>query len=114
MSGESDWMEALRAECARTSQAKVAGRLGYSGSVVSQVLKGAYPGSIERVEQAVRGLLMGGRVACPELGDVEGHVCLDHQKRARTHTPSNPFRVRMFRACRKCPRFTKEKTDEAL
>lgn len=103
-----DWIEALRAACAAESQRRVAGRIGYSASVVSQVLAGVYPGDLAAVEQAVRGALMNGVVACPELGSIEGHLCVGWRRAARRFAATNSMRVRMYRACRACPRFTGE------
>lgn len=105
---EEDWIAALRAECARRSQGKVAEDIGYSAPVISAVLKGSYAANTRKIEQAVRGALMNGRVICPELGTVEAHKCLENQKRARRKEMTNPFRTRMTKACRKCHRFTGE------
>ena len=58
--GEPDWLARLRDESDRTSQRHVAARLGYSASMVNQVLGGTYPGGLKRVENAVRSILMSG------------------------------------------------------
>ncbi len=41
---ESSWIEIMRAACAGGSQREVSRQIGYSQSVVSQVLKGTYKG----------------------------------------------------------------------
>lgn len=105
MSDDLDWVAVLRAECAETSQGKVASAIGYSGSVVNQVLKGVYKGDIARVELVVRGRFMGGEVMCPALGAIRADTCVDHQKRAKKFNPTNRMRTQMYRACQACPRF---------
>lgn len=105
---DADWIAALRAEADRTSRSAAAKQIGYSPAVVTQILNGKYAGNVERVEQAVRGALMGGMVACPELGQVAGDVCLRHQRNARNFSGANSFRVRMMRACKGCARFKGE------
>lgn len=103
-----DWIEALAKACTAASQARIAKRLGYSAGVVSSVLRNAYAGNMEAVETAIRGALMGGTLICPELGEIKGDVCTDNRRRAQTFQNTNSHRVRMFRACRNCPRFKGE------
>jgi hypothetical protein len=78
------WRERLAAECARTSQSKVAAAIGYSPTVVNQVLGGSYPGDLKAVE----GAFMRATVACPVLGEIPGNRCLEEQHRpfASTNT----------------------------
>ena len=97
-----DWLEALREACLKSSQAKVATKLGVSTALISQVLNGKYPGDLNAIEKAVRGLYLGETVTCPLLGAISGKLCLDWQKKPFAAT--NEFRVMMFRACRdSCP-----------
>ncbi|MBI2313545.1 MAG: XRE family transcriptional regulator [Betaproteobacteria bacterium] len=96
-----DWIEALRAECVRTSQAQAARRIGRSAAVVNQVLKGTYKGNLRDVEARVRGALMRATLACPVLGEIPTNRCLDEQARPRAST--NPLRVALYRACQTCP-----------
>lgn len=96
-----DWIDALRRACEQETQASVAERIGYSASVISLVLKGRYRGNIAAVEQAVRGALMDERLECPILGEVRADVCREHQ--TRPFSATNPVRVRLYRACRRCP-----------
>ena len=96
------WLKRLRAECARTSQAKVAAALGYSSSVVNQVLAGAYEGDLKAVQKAFEGAFLGAVVDCPVLGRLAAHRCLAHQRAPFAAT--NPTRVALYRACRGgCP-----------
>jgi hypothetical protein len=99
-----DWVTRLAEECARTSQSKVAGRLGYSGSVVSAILHAKYKGSLEAVEEKVRGVLMGARVECPALGSISTVSCREWRDRAADFSGHNALRVKMYRACCGCPR----------
>ncbi len=108
MSGEPDWIDALRAECLRTSQNKTADKIGYSGAAISTVLKGKYRGNLKRIEQAVRGALMNGKIACPALGEIPANECVQHLRNAARWQGTNTMRAKMYRACRACPRFTKE------
>lgn len=97
-----DWIEALHAECERTSQARAAVRLGVSASMVNQVLRGAYKADTSRLEARVRGELMAEVVICPVVGELSRRVCQDIQRQPFAAT--NPMRVELFRACRNgCP-----------
>lgn len=98
----SDWIEALRTECERTSQSRTARRLGVSPTMVNQALNGTYKGNIARLETLVRGELMSETVECPVLGEITKRRCLDEQ--ARPFAPTNPQRVACYKACRSgCP-----------
>lgn len=102
-----DWITALRTECARTSQRKVAQRLrqpdGYpSEAILSQVLSGKYPGRTDRLQDLVEGAFMGAKVQCPVLGTIGRDTCAEHQ--ARPYAPTNHLRIQLYRACRSgCP-----------
>ena len=106
-----DWIVALAEACAETSQNAVAARLSRSASLVSTVLRGSYRGDMAAVEERVRGVLMRSVVDCPEIGTVPAQACQDWRARAREWTGVNAMRVRMFRACRICPRNRKEAKD---
>ncbi len=94
-----DWVSEL-ASLADQSGLKGAGeRISYSASAVSSVLSNAYKGDLPRVEQAVRGALMGLIVNCPVLGELPRNQCLDWQK--SPFSTSDSMRVRVFRACRR-------------
>jgi len=106
-----DWIVALAEACAETSQNAVATRLSRSASLVSTVLRGTYRGDMAAVEERVRGVLMRSVVECPEIGAIPTQTCQDWRARSRTWTGVNAMRVRMFRACRTCPRNRKDKDD---
>ena len=93
-----DWMQALREACSSESQAVVGARIGYSGSVVSQVLSGKYRGRLDHVREAVEGALLGATVECPVLGTLARHLCIEHQ--GRPFAATNPVRVQLYHACR--------------
>ncbi|MDT8383029.1 MAG: transcriptional regulator [Gammaproteobacteria bacterium] len=95
-----DWVQLMAENCDQTSQASFATRIGYSPAVVNTVLGCKYKGDIGAVKQAVEGALMHATVQCPVYGDLEGHHCLEYQRRKFAAT--NPTRVRLFRACRDC------------
>lgn len=97
-----DWVLALALECDRTSQNQAAKAIGYSSAAVSQVINRKWPRDLTSIEQAVRGVLMAEKVACPVVGDLPKDVCQNHQK--STWAPHNPQRIAFYRACRSnCP-----------
>jgi len=102
MSKTSDWKQALRDECRRTSQARAAQLIGYSPAVVNQVLKGTYKGDYRAVEEAVRGALMGATVDCPVIGEMPRNRCIEHQRRASAFAATNPLRVQLYKTCPTC------------
>lgn len=101
--GPPDWVEVLAREADETSQAKVAKRLGRSNGVVSQVLRNCYPGSMPRIEELVRGQLMAATRDCPALRIVSTADCQRWRERSEVFPQGNPERLRMFRACNRCP-----------
>ena len=104
----SEWIAALAAECARTSQAAAARRLGVSGAMVSQVLKGRYTGRLDRLERRVRGELLQGTAICPVLGRISTKQCEDEQ--SQPFSTASRLRAAVYRACRDgCPNFRAKK-----
>lgn len=98
---EPAWISVMRETAARIGQPKTAERIGYSTTVVNQVLKGKYKGDLNRVEERVKGALMGALVICPVLGELARDRCLDHQRAPFAAT--NPSRVQLWHACKRCP-----------
>lgn len=109
--GEPDWIAVLRKEAERTSQAQVAKRLRLSQGVVNQVLNGKYPAKTDNVESRVRGEFMRQTVDCPVLEEISTRACLDNQRRPWAAT--NPQRVQLYLACRKCEHATLFSNGEA-
>jgi DNA-binding transcriptional regulator YdaS (Cro superfamily) len=99
MNDSNAWLDALRAERARTTQARVATRLGVSEGTVSQVLSGTYQADTSRIERRVRGELMGQEVSCRVLMDISMKLCQDVQERPRG-AGSNPSYLQCHAACR--------------
>lgn len=95
-----DWLQILRDECALRGQKAVAANIGYSTSVISQVLKGTYPGDVKSVQAAVQGALMGVSVDCPVIGEIPRQRCIQYQR--QPYTPTNPMRVQLHRTCPTC------------
>ncbi len=107
-----DWVAVLVQECDRASQSAVAEKTGLSATAVSLAIRKRYPGNMKTIESAVRDVFMSAPVQCPALkAEIESGVCRKYRKRAETWTHGNPFRVRMIRACRACPKF-KPSSDE--
>ena len=103
-----DWVLQLASEVELSSQAKVAGKLKISSSSISQVLRKKYGASLANIEAAVRGNYMDEDVKCPALGLIGAHKCRDWRRKAGDYQATNAHRVRMFRACNNCPKFTGE------
>lgn len=103
-----DWVETLALECDRSSQSKVAKALDRSGALVSQVLNRKYAGSMDRVEELVRGVFLDSKVACPSLGEIPVNECQNWRDKAARFVMASPLRLRMYRACNACPRNQKE------
>lgn len=103
-----DWVVTLALECGRRSQVAVAHDLGRSGAVVSQVLHKTYPADMKHIEERVRGMFLDAKITCPAWGDLPLQECQDWREKSRTFALGNPTRVRMYRACSKCPRNQKE------
>ena len=106
-----DWVLVLAEQCALSSQSKVAKRLNRSASLVSYVLRAKYPGDMDAVEDVVRGVFMARTLSCPALGEISTADCRDWVAKSKTFSNENSERVRMYRACRNCPRFKKEPAD---
>lgn len=97
-----DWVEELAKEATSTSAVETAKKIGYSAAVLSHVFANAYTGDLTRVEEKVRGALMGATVDCDVLGQIGRDHCLDQQRKPFTATSS--IRSKLFRACRGgCP-----------
>lgn len=82
------------------SQVRVAEELRVTGPVVSMLLKDKYPGSVEVMEQRIRGQFMSETVRCPVMGDLSKRSCLDNQALPMAFT--NPVRAALGRACKSC------------
>lgn len=97
---EPDWIHALREACKARKQNAVAAEIGYSATVVSQVLSGTYKGDLKAVQQKVEGALMGLTVDCPVVGELPRNRCLEYQRQSFAAT--NHLRVQFSKACRGC------------
>lgn len=99
-----DWVEELAQAADRLGQKKAGELIGYSNGAVSQVLAAKYGGDVGRIEERVRGALMGLTVTCPVIGEMSRDTCLDWQAKPKAATSA--LRMRMFHACRNnCPNF---------
>lgn len=99
-----DWLTALRAACERSSQARVAEKLGVSDTTLSQVLSGTYRASTLRIERRVRGVLLGETCQCPVMYDPPLHLCQQVQER-KFEQIANPQYAQAWLACRGLGRF---------
>ena len=103
MTSEPRWLKLLRAEAERTSIGKVAIRVGYSRTAISQVLAGKYPGDMAKLERmALAALELPLAVACPFLKlNLPTTMCREFStKAAQIH---NPVAMQHWRACQQCP-----------
>ena len=101
------WIDVLQDECERTSQREVSKKLGYSATTISLVLNGTYKGDLNAVERAVKVKLTTNSVSCPILGQITAMDCSSHQ--SKPFSSSSSLRVKLFKACRKCPNNTKRR-----
>ena len=107
----SAWIEVLRVASANGKQKSVAKQIGYSSSVISQVLTGTYRDelpperrqqALKRIQMAVEGALLKAEVACPILGELPQQKCIELQR--RPFSAANPTDVQLYRSCRGgCP-----------
>ncbi|MBL8575093.1 MAG: transcriptional regulator [Hyphomicrobiaceae bacterium] len=95
-----EWVATLAEEANRSSQTEVAKRLGYSPTVISQVLGAKYPGDLRRVEDVVRGALLAAVVECPVLGEIGRDRC--RQEQSSPFRATNSTRSLLRRACKSC------------
>ena len=102
--GLPDWVLVMAEHCDQIGQPAVAQRIGMSTSVVSDTLRSKYKGRLDRVQERVKGALMGETVSCPVLGDdLPRDRCLHLQ--GRPFAATNPERVQLYRTCPACPHF---------
>lgn len=98
---DSAWLDVLRQHRSAHGGKASAEAIGYSATVVSQVLTGNYKGDLKAVRQKVEGALMGAVVDCPVIGELPRNRCLEYQRLPFAAT--NPNRVRFASACPTCP-----------
>lgn len=100
-----DWVAELAAYADLHGAKATAKAIGYSAAVVSVVLnRGKLFASFDavRIEQSVRGSLMGLTVDCPVLGTIGRDRCLAEQK--EPFRASSAHRAQLYHACRGgCP-----------
>ncbi|MEH7830356.1 hypothetical protein [Gemmobacter denitrificans] len=106
-----DWVQTLAIQCGKTSQARVAKALGRSTTIVSQILNNKYPAGTAGIEERVRGVFEKAMADCPSLGPIPVNQCQDWRGKAGEFLVGNPMRVRMYRACHRCPRYKPEPED---
>lgn len=99
-SQEGDWVAVLRRRCEGSTRAAIAAELGASPPIISSVLNSNYPHDTSRLEGKVRGLYMAATVDCPILAEISRKLCIEHQ--GRRFAATNPTRVALYRACRRC------------
>jgi len=98
-----DWVQELAAY-ADVHGAKVAAeRIGYSVAAVSVIINGKGDKlNLARIQEIVRGTIMGVLVDCPERGEMARDVCMGWQ--SRPYSVTSAAAVQMYRACRSgCP-----------
>lgn len=93
-----DWVIELARLADREGLRGAGKRAGYSASAISTVINACYRGDMARVEETVRGALMGHVVDCPVLGEIGRDQCLAWQKKPFAATSS--ARAAVYRACR--------------
>ncbi|KAF0674365.1 sigma factor-like helix-turn-helix DNA-binding protein, partial [Profundibacterium mesophilum] len=79
--------------CDESTQNKVAKKLGYSGSLISQVLRRNYAAKLGGVEEAVRGVYMRQTVECPALGTIPSNECRQWRRKADRFQGTNTLQM---------------------
>lgn len=97
------WVLGLAEQCARSSQRRVADRMGISAAVVSNIIAAKYPGDMQGMEDRYRGAFEMETVRCPALGDLTLDRCREWRKKSKRLISANARNVTMFRACARCP-----------
>lgn len=92
------WVETLAEAVNGSSQVDVSVRLGFSNSLISQVLSKSYRGDMAAVSRRVAGALMGERVTCPVMGDIGRDHC--EREQSRPFAATSALRTALFHACR--------------
>lgn len=82
------------------SRAAAARRLGIDRASVSTLLANKYPASTEKMARTI--MAWASLVECPVLGPITGNQC--QTEREKPFIAANPSRIRLYRACRSCPR----------
>lgn len=98
-----EWTQELARRCEATSQNRVAEALNVSAAQISQALRNKYKGDMKKLRDRVEGKFMSQTIACPELGNLPLNECRDWRGRAASAGSANMMRVKMFRACNRCP-----------
>ena len=99
---QTDLMNLVREKVAQIGQAAAARELDYSASALNQVLHGKYVGNVDNFLARVRERWSHDLRACPVLGDITYGRCAE--ERAKPFSAASPMRVRLSRACERCPR----------
>lgn len=101
-----DWIGEIASLCDTKGLKAAAKMTGYSTSAISTVINAKYQGDIERVEEAVRGALMGVKVECPVLGEIGRDRCLTEQ--VEPFRATSAHRAQLYHACRgECKNYRK-------
>lgn len=96
-----DWLTLLRNKAKEKGRRQVEQDVGFSKTTLSQVLNEKYAGNLDNVKEKVIAAYTDVEVNCPVLGDIPVRRCLSEQ--VKPFTPSNPQRVRLYKACMSCP-----------
>lgn len=82
------------------SKHAAAEKIGVNRATVSTLLANKYPANTGRMEKAI--MAWASSANCPVLGEITGQQC--QSERNKPFSSSNPTRIRLYRACRSCPR----------
>lgn len=100
MAIKTDSMTLLKQAVAQSGQSAVARSLGYSASVVNQVIHNKYPGRMEKVLLRVAEVYGTDTIDCPVMGMITLKRCSAERKKPFAAT--SPQRVRLYLSCRTC------------
>ncbi len=98
---ETDLLALLR-EAVEThgSQSKVAKKLGYSTTAISQALNGNYGGALDRLLKRVEEVFGTRAVLCPLFGEIRHTRCVE--ERRTPFSLASAWQTQIYKTCRKC------------
>ena len=96
-----NWFNLLTQKVEQLGRRQVESDTGMSKTTLSMVLNGKYNGNLSNIESQVITAYTNITVNCPVLGTIAVKRCNTEQ--VKGFSPSNPQRIRLYKACANCP-----------
>lgn len=94
------WLTLLKQKVDALGRRQVEADTGMSKTTLSMVLNDKYLGNLSNIESQVIAAYTNITINCPVLGDIAVKRCNTEQ--IKGFSPSNPQRIRLFKACANC------------